>query len=283
VWDRARAGVEGRFDPSSTHAISVMALFAFLRRRQRAAADAEQAYRAEQRFLGDEYRPDTVTTRESLMAECAEMAALLAKWAASLNERAALLTAASALRSAFFLWLEDDDRSMAATRTVLECVARLRAHRVKPQRAMRVEAAGSSATPRDWFEAAGWRRLNLLTKSLGELSHFRMEARWGGARDALVAIASRELAPEHPPELRARGLLVETSGFLLASEVIERLRLLSPELSKAYESLLEKVSGHKPGSNLEGWLGELWNMRDFDLGPPSFGGPAVVQPFENSA
>lgn len=155
-------------------------------------------------------------------------------------------------------------------RTVLECVARLRAFHVKPQRAQRVEAAGLAASPCDWFDAAGWRRLSVLNRSLGELSHFRMESRWFGAREALVALAAKRPDALSPAELIARGRVVEQAALLLEAEVLERLRAISASIANGYEALLTSASGRAPGSDLEDWLNDAWSLKGFDLGDPSF-------------
>jgi hypothetical protein len=60
---------------------------------------------------------------------------------------------------------------MPCVRGVLEQACRARAHRVKPARAARVEDMGAAAGPARWLEAAGWRRLAVLGRALGEFAH----------------------------------------------------------------------------------------------------------------
>ncbi len=76
---------------------------------------------------------------------------------------------------------------MGCLRCVVEQVARARTWRLRPDRARKIEANPNS-TPRDWIEGAGWLRLSLLNRALGEFAHGSTQTNWHIARDALVAI-----------------------------------------------------------------------------------------------
>jgi hypothetical protein len=85
------------------------------------------------------------------------MAAMLAVWLREGNTvplaADAFAVCASALRSALWLWLEDDDRAMGCLRCVIEQLARARTWRVKPERAAKIEASlnathGTGSKPR---------------------------------------------------------------------------------------------------------------------------------------
>lgn len=125
--------------------------------RFRALMTARNAYRAEEAILGDRFgeSPIEELTTEAVLA--GEMAALLALWLRHDPGRGsaanAFVVCASALRSAEWLWLEDDPRAMGCLRCVIEQLARARTWRTKPHRALKIEANPNS-TPRDWMEGA---------------------------------------------------------------------------------------------------------------------------------
>jgi hypothetical protein len=250
---------------------SALLMSSFVERRLRAAAWARKANALEEEALGVDYNALSVSNNEELIVKVAEMAALIATWLGKESPASqALMVAASALRSALLLWLEDDDRSMSATRTALECVARVRAWRLKPSLADRLTERGMVSTPRDWYEAAGWRRLSILTRSLAELSHFRPGIRWSGARGALAQTVADDLTKGTDPLLRARGRTLRRTVLLLAAEVIEHLRALDAGLADSYEVLISRTAGEPPGGDLEEWLNRLWELRDADLGEADF-------------
>lgn len=172
---------------------------AFAERRTRALQRASAALKMEENLLGDQFDEDNFRglTMQALLA--AEMSAVLALW---LRERSqfepalALASCSTALRSAVWLWLEDDDRAMGCLRVLIEQMARARAWRVKPAAAAKLEARGET-TPRDWIERCGWRRLGVLLRALGEFAHGANPSHWETARDVLVALnpnPDREIA-----------------------------------------------------------------------------------------
>ncbi|MDQ7808264.1 hypothetical protein Q5425_31410 [Amycolatopsis sp. A133] len=145
----------------------VWPVLAFGSHRFRALTLASWAYEHEREIHGTQFDEHGIIdlTTEAVLA--GEMAAMLAQWirgnSAHHLAADAFAVCASALRSAEWLWLEDDDRAMGCLRCVIEQAARARTWRVKPDRAAKIEA-NPKAKPRDWIEGAGWRRLNLLNR-----------------------------------------------------------------------------------------------------------------------
>ncbi len=247
-----------------------LATLALLHRRHRAAQAAIAALEEEQAMVGEEFRLDRLVARETRYILIAELAALAGRWSGG-PVRDGLLVAASALRSAFLLWLEDDDRSMIPARTILEQVARARTWRTKPERAARIEARGSRTSPRDWLEAAGWRRFGVLNTALGELSHASLGSRWDGALDALAAVqpdAKSYVGPEHT----ARGSALDQVSYLLATETLAHVALRSRSLVEPARHLLG--IGREPERVIEGWQATAWRQRAFDFGDPVFTVPS---------
>lgn len=163
---------------------------AFAERRGRAFMLARAALQHERERFGESVN-DASLMRVSIEAIFAvEMAALLARWLCDRGDTSAPTSFAlcsSALRSATWLWLEDDERSMGCLRALIEHIARLRTLRTKPSAAAKLDARPET-TPRDWIEACGWRRLGILLRALGEYAHGAEPAHWDGAAGALVAL-----------------------------------------------------------------------------------------------
>jgi hypothetical protein len=169
----------------------ILPALAFAERRYRALLWARRALTFEKRMLGDSFDADGLAATMTEMVFAAECAGVLAGWIQ--EERSdrevsdAFVVASSAMRSTVWMWLEDDDRAMGCARTVLEMIARLRVWRTKRQRAQRLEAENRT-TPRDWVEAAGWRRLLILNRALGELAHGAPARDVARARETLVLL-----------------------------------------------------------------------------------------------
>jgi hypothetical protein len=102
--------------------------------------------------------------------------------------------ASSALRSASWLWLEDNERSMGCLRVLIEHTARLRTLRTKPNTAAKLNAR-TTTTPRDWIEACGWRRLRVLLRALGEYAHGADLGHLDGAAEVLIALNPHPTGP----------------------------------------------------------------------------------------
>ena len=203
----SQAGVEGQTGASATgfhRAIAAMRTgqtphepaeiwpaLAFGERRYRAAMTARRAFEAERVRFGAEFDSGGIesTHVESVLA--AEMAAILGAWLRTDPTRRpaadAFVVCSSALRSAVWLWLEDDNRAMGCLRPVIDQLARVRTWRLKHAAAAKLESS-SKTTPRDWLEAAGWRRLNLVSRAFGEYIHGATDANHSVALEALISL-----------------------------------------------------------------------------------------------
>lgn len=243
------------------------AMNSFLNRRARAVSFAGMFLDAEADMLGDDFDPTGVARREQAYMLISEIAGLLCAWGSG-PPADALATAACALRASLWLWLEDDDRAMVAARTVLEQTARLRTWRRKPVKAATIEAKGSAATPRDWLEAAGWRRLSILNSSLGEYSHAAMRARWAGAHDVLTELGRVDAPDGSDPRFTARGSTLNDIAMAFGVEVHELATTESPVLAEALLDVLPL--GEDAGEDLERWLDRCWAHRGQPLGDPVF-------------
>ena len=103
-------------------------------------------------------KPQNIVGRGITFSLAAEIAGLCARWSQQPPDLgAAAAVVSSSLRSAYGLWLEDDDRAIATLRRTLEQTAGLRIWRVKPAKAATLEA-NSATAPRDELEGACWRR-----------------------------------------------------------------------------------------------------------------------------
>jgi len=163
---------------------------AFADRRTRALEFALAAIQLEQDQLGDAFNADSLAELTLGAVFAGEMAAVLALWLKERGQHEASMAFAAcsgALRSAVWLWLEDDDRAMGCLRVLIEQVARARTWRIKPDAARKLEDRPET-TPRNWIEKCGWRRLGVLLRSLGEFAHGADPDHWWTARDVLVAL-----------------------------------------------------------------------------------------------
>ena len=237
---------------------------ALLERRGRAVARALEAYRAEQELFGDDFSTGPLESRLFRYIAIGEAAILAAGWATG-PEADALRTAAAALQSAWWLWLEDTDDAMACVRGVLEQACRARAHRVKPARAARVEDMGAGASPVRWLEAAGWKRLAVLGRALGEFAHISFRARWNGARGTLAALQT-DGTPR--PDSTARGHALDASAFLLAHEVAARFDQACPAVATAFRTHVTLLDADKHERYVEELLQRSLGLRGADFGPP---------------
>jgi hypothetical protein len=253
---------------------SARSMEALMSRRSRAVATALLAFEQEEAVLGEAFDPHAIQRREFSYILINESAGLLGSWLEN-SVGDALLTAASALRAAFWLWLEDDDRAMALARTTLEQTARLRAWRLKPDKAAQIEARGEKTTPRDWLEAAGWRRLSILSRSLGEFAHaVPATARWSDAREALAQLQA-ERETEAPPIQTGRGSALDAVAFAFGHEVMEAARVYQPHVADGLASVLPYAEEDGASSEIEAWLQRCWSLRGFSLSQADFGSGTV--------
>lgn len=257
VAEKLRAGLRPEEPPE------LWPVFGFGEHRFRALATASHAYDNELKMFGEEIgsrRPIEVTATEAVLA--GEMAAMLAQWLRQSPDSTlpadAFAVCASGLRSAEWLWLEDDSRSMGCLRCVIEQIARARTWRLRPNRAARIEVNPKS-TPRDWVEGAGWRRLSLLNRALGEFAHGATAANLGLARDALVALQHDS---ENNEMAKYTGLThaLTASIFIVAAECAAWLDHLNSPLGDAYRKVV-RIDAPQADRAIEALMNRAWEKR----------------------
>jgi hypothetical protein len=268
LYKRDLEALRGGSRPSES--LAQLVAQAFVERRSRATFWARAAFRQEKDAAQETFEPEVLLNRFFVIINLAEMAALVSSWQRMDEGASGLAVAASALRSALFLWLEDDNRAMTPVRTVLEMTARARSWRLKPDKASRLSSRNVPVLTRDWVEAAGWRRMGIFVRTLGELSHTSLRSRWSGAIRVLIDLQQDEGNPT--PHLTARGSALGLVTLLLATEVIARLHDLSPVLAQAFQTL---VTADADDKEVESILNHIYERRDLDFGDADFTGPGV--------
>ena len=261
------------------------AVEAFSSRRLRAISCAKTAFDSEMRELGDKFDPEALVRRSFGYTIIGETSALLARWLGGPRSDA-LATASCAVRAAYWLWLEDDDRAMIAVRTIVEQTARLRTWRNKPDKAAVLESRAPITSTRDWLEAAGWRRLSVFNKSLGEFSHVSLNSRWTGAREALSLIQDRDSESSPEPIKTARGNALNEAVFAFGSELYFLVHEYHAPLATAFESVLPYGDEDQPGQRIERWLQRCWDQRSHTFGESDFTtglSPTVENPEKDEA
>jgi hypothetical protein len=216
-------------------------------RRARALETARKAFDIEKTALGDEFSPKALGAKLFRFAAIAHAARMAAEWSSGF-ERDALLVAASALDSAWVLWLEDTDQAMTCVRGIAEQTARARCWRAKPSAAAKLESTISA--PSRWIEKAGWRRLSLLTRALGEFAHTTNRSRSGEARETLIAHNDED----GDPIATARGSILNSAAYMLAAEVAERFRAKDSRLVEGFRSAVTLLDDEDHAAMLEALL-----------------------------
>jgi hypothetical protein len=224
-WDSLRLG------PADSQRRLQPAL-AFAERRSRALDRAQLSLELEEQLRGP-IEPFASSARLTPVVLAAEAAALAGLWKGG-PTGAALLLASTALRGASWLWLEDELHAPGAMRSALEGAAQARTHRLKPDKASRLEAQGRRVTPARWIEASGHRRLALLNRTLGEFAHVGVVSDWTGAFETLVQI--HDGSDEHALHL-ARGYALDITAALVFEESIEVTRTLNPTIAQCFEAI----------------------------------------------
>jgi hypothetical protein len=260
----AFVGHDGTTDLLASGTSPGLTIGAMLERRGRAVQRAREAFAAEQKSFGAEFNVESLEVRLFQNIAIGEAAFLAAGWATG-HEADALRTAAAALHSAWWLWLEDTDDAMTCVRGVLEQTCRARAHRVKPARAARIEDLGPAASTARWLEAAGWKRLAVLGRALGEFAHISFRARWSGARDALAALQAEEIPH---PDSTARRHALEASAYLLAHEVAARFDAACPAVGAAFCARVTQLGADEHERKVEELLQRSLGLRGADFGEP---------------
>jgi hypothetical protein len=243
--------------------------YAFAWHRARSARAAQRAMDREMEMLGEEFDPARLTSRGTRWTLLCESASLLGIWDSRPETADAAALIGSALRSAYWLWLEDDDRAMAVLRCVFEQVARMRTWRLKPTKAGLLESR-EQTMPRDWIEGAGWRRLNPLNRALGEFAHTRATSRWTGARELLSSLQPDVV--EDDGIYTARGAALDFVSALVAREVHARIAGLSPVLAATLAELFTDF-GFDPtlsSKSVEKQFDHIWAQRTRSLGLSDF-------------
>jgi hypothetical protein len=248
----------------------------FLDSRARSAEFALRAFETEATLNGGQLDMRGLHGRQQAVVLAAEILALLSKWDSREEASAAAAVASSALRSALWLWLEDDNRAMAALRVVLESLARLRAWNTKPARALKLESRGPATNTVRWLYEAGWKRLRPFNKALGELAHTRVDSRWMGARSLLVALQPPDDQSEHA-FLTGRGYALDSVVSLAVKTALEGVGRVSPDLGRSMTDLMSSTRIYDEGVDrrLEQWLDRTLAQESFDLGQSEFVGPAA--------
>lgn len=242
---------------------SELMLFCFTHYRSRCIRHAETAFLAEEKMLGRRLTQDHLSRNEFPPVITSEMAASLSSWLpAGSYPRAAAGAIADALRGTYWLWLEDDMRSMATLRVVLEQAARLRVWRLKPQHGSRLEANG---TPTRWLQKAGWARLSSLNLALGELSHYREDVKWGAAFE-LLALLNPSVTREEAP-FTARRHALEAVTRLVNHELREYISALNPDVGLALDTIAEEIfaGGTQVQKQLDDYLNHVQSYRSFQF------------------
>ena len=200
---------------------------AFVERRGRAITQARHAKKAEEAAVGL-MRENGVFGRLAPVLMAAEVSALVARWNNGPTS-GPLYMASTALRSAYFLWLEDDSRAMGALRVVLEHTAKARTYRLKPDKASRLQSTPFANSTTRWIEACGWRRLGMFTRCLSELSHLTGKARWPEALEGLRLIRGPNIATDGEDKsiFTARSNALDLVSYLLLQEALSQFAVHS--------------------------------------------------------
>jgi hypothetical protein len=125
----------------------------------------------------------------------------------------------------------------------------MRTWRLKPNKAELLETRPQT-TPRDWLEAAGWKRLTTLNRALGEFAHTKPTSRWTGAHELLAKLqidvarataifTARSASPDFVSNLVAHEVtatLAELSGGV-TPVMVELLTYVGLDTSRRVEPL----------------------------------------------
>jgi hypothetical protein len=242
-----------------------LTMLAFTSHRAHSAHVANHALEHERRFLGDSFNSALLDERVTRWVVLTEAASLLGLWHPQSEVRNAACLVGSGLRSAYWLWLEDDSRAMSILRCVLEQTARMRTWRRKAEKA-RVLEEREQTTPRDWLEAAGWKRLIVLNKALGEFAHMRVGSNWTGAHELLAKLQMNVSA--ETAIYTARGASLDFVSDLVAREVAAAVAELSSKVGSVLVEMLDRF-GYEAGegtTSVESRFNHIWRLRTEGLG-----------------
>jgi hypothetical protein len=240
--------------------LAELALLAFVDRRYRAWKRAKESLAAERAQLGAEFNPSSLMGRMLTYVVTAEMATLLALWDVVPGAAQAMDTAAAALRAAFWIWLEDRNESVVATRVVLEGTAQARTWRLKPAEAARLRDRGQRGRLRDWTQASGWRRLGPLLQGIGDFSHFPAAADPEQGWTILTEVQEPDETRGSPIQT-ARGNTLDRVALLLAEEAYAQLVSVDADVGNAFRQVARLDDPHASQADLNRWLDRIWGQR----------------------
>lgn len=167
-----------------------------------------------------------------------------------------LMLAGYALNSAWRVWLDDSDLSIAICRTVLEQVARARAFRTKPEKAKKQSLMRYQA-PSRWIELASLKRLSKLNGALGEFCHYRNVDGRHNAREKLIR-AQGDSA--YDPRYTARTNLLLNTAYAVAIEISEILTVRRKRLASGFEDQISLVTLEEKRNGFERFLQDSFNL-----------------------
>lgn len=245
-------------------------LGSFIERLSRRFENAAAAAAQEQAMVGDRFDYGHLAARLFRYLAIAGMAEVVGLECAN-SGGDNLRFAGNALTSAWNYWLEDNDLSLAGVRVLAEQTAIARAHRLKPDKAARLVARPDLPASR-WFELAGWARLSVFIRALGEFSHFGLAMRRDGAREALTTLNIEDDETEAP--FGARREALDQAAYMLAHEIATRLDEMAPDLSRAFRDRVTLLDHGEHEAHLTDWLNLALAHRAADLGAPDVKRPS---------
>lgn len=224
--------------------------------------NAQIAFREERDMTGDRFEFGDLAARLFRYHSFAALAELVGAAGDSPANRAMRL-AGGALTSAWNLWLQDSDLSLAAVRIMAEQTAIFRSYRLKPVKAERLSARPELPASR-WFEVAGWGRLATYVRALGEFSHIHLASRRSGARQILTDLQGPVDPIEAPHGARREAL--DEAAYMLAYELAEHLDKTHADLASAFRNAITLLTKDEHEARLEAWLRRAEKFRDSSFG-----------------
>lgn len=239
----------------------------FTSHRMSSVLAAQAALESEKRMLRNNFNIHGLTHRAANQILVTEFAAMCAHWSkGDQSLRNSISMVSSSLRTAFWLWLEDDDRAMAMLRCTFEQIARAKVWHKKRDKAERLEA-DPATTPRDWINAAGWKRLAALNRAFGEFTHAHTNPRWDGARTLLSELQLDR--NDETAQYTGRRAALELVSLLVARTCTDLVEAeYSSVIGSAARELFRRDCGMDmtPGDeSLNQTLDHIWQYRAHSL------------------
>ena len=241
---------------------------AFAAHRYSSALAAQQALDAERERLGAQFNAHSLTQRGLGYVLVAEISALCSRWnqpLAHLSAPAALIS--STIRRAYWMWLEDDDPGDGSPAVHLRADGHTAGLAPQAHQGRAALNERASTMPKDWLQAAGWKRLAALNRGLSEYAHSYEGSRWDGARQLFAAL---HVEPGEDALFKARGSALDFVTSLAAREVIRVIGAQqSTELATAFVDMLAKshITVDLDDTSLNSVLDHIWVHRQTTLGP----------------